>query len=70
MGYRSGNGDLTLIGDDGGDLENLAVSGPGRYRVRVHMRGAKAALKREGDARQEFLIMVYPGKSGRTALLK
>ncbi|MEV0349069.1 hypothetical protein AB0H88_25115 [Nonomuraea sp. NPDC050680] len=70
VGYRSGNGDLTLTGDDGGDLENLAVNGPGRYRVRVHMRGAKAALKREGDARQEFLIMVYPGKSERTALLK
>ncbi|MEU7746055.1 hypothetical protein [Nonomuraea sp. NPDC049158] len=70
VGHRSGNGDLTLTGDDGVGLKNLAVNGPGRYRVRVHMRGAKAALAREEDARQEFLIMVYPGKSERTALLK
>ncbi|MFI7150382.1 hypothetical protein ACIBO2_36160 [Nonomuraea sp. NPDC050022] len=70
VGYHSGNGDLTFTGDNGDGLENLAVNGPGHYRVRVHMRGAKAALKREGDARQEFLIMVYPGKSERTALLK
>jgi hypothetical protein len=70
VGYRSGNGDLTLTDDDGVGLENLAINGPGHYRVRVHMRGAKAALKRDGDARQEFLIMVYPGKSERAALLK
>ena len=70
VGYRSGNGGLTFTGDDGVGLKNLAVNGPGHYRVRVHMRGAKAALKREGDARPEFLIMVYPGKSERPALLK
>ncbi|MEU7833448.1 hypothetical protein [Nonomuraea sp. NPDC049129] len=70
VGYRSGNGALTFTGDDGVGLKNLAINGPGRYRVRVHMRGAKAALKRDEDARQEFLIMVYPGKSERPALLK
>ncbi|WP_433516948.1 hypothetical protein ACQP2T_16155 [Nonomuraea sp. CA-143628] len=70
VGYHSGNGDLTLTDDSGGDLKNLAVNGPGRYRIRVHMRGAKAALKRDEDARQEFLVIVYPGKSERTALLK
>lgn len=59
-----------IIDGEEQELPNLAVHGAGRYRVRVHMWGAKAAQAEDGDARQEFLIVVYPGTSARTHVLK
>ncbi|MGI5160047.1 hypothetical protein [Microbispora sp. CA-102843] len=47
---------------DGGDegagarLPNLAVKGPGRYRLRVYARGPEGA--------EEHLVVVFPGRSG------
>ncbi|MEV0195101.1 hypothetical protein [Nonomuraea sp. NPDC050691] len=70
VGYRSTTGDLRLTDDRGDALPNLAVGGEGSYRVRVHMRGAEAAVARRGDARQEFVVMVYPGTSGRHVVLR
>jgi hypothetical protein len=52
------------------DYPDLAIHGAGRYRVRVHMRGAKAALADDGDARQAFLVTVYPGASRRIQVLR
>ncbi|NUW35447.1 hypothetical protein HTZ77_29045 [Nonomuraea sp. SMC257] len=71
VGYRSTTGDLRLTDDDGADdLPDLAIGGKGAYRVRVHMRGADAAMADDGDARQEFLVMVYPGTSTRQVVLR
>ncbi|MBN6051157.1 DUF2029 domain-containing protein, partial [Nonomuraea sp. RK-328] len=71
VGYRSTTGDLRLTDDDGDDdLPNLAIGGKGSYRVRVHMRGADAAMAHDGDARQEFVVMVYPGTSTRHVVLR
>ncbi|GAA3153490.1 hypothetical protein [Nonomuraea roseoviolacea] len=70
VGYRSTTGDLRLIDDDGGDdLPDLTAGGRGAYRVRVHMRGLDAAMAGD-DARQEFLVMVYPGTSTRQVVLR
>lgn len=73
VGYQSTTGDMVFTDDEGEveeGLPNLAIHGAGRYRVRVHMRGAKAALAKDGDARQAFLIIVYPGASRRTQLFR
>ena len=69
-GYRSTRGDLRLVDDSGNATGNLAIDRAGSYRIRVHMRGAEAAMGQDGDARQEFLVMVFPGTSGRTTVLK
>ncbi|GII85456.1 hypothetical protein Ssi03_34460 [Sphaerisporangium siamense] len=39
-------------------LPNLAVKGPGRYRVRVYAGGGE-------DAYEQHLIVVFPGRSGK-----
>ncbi|GAA2416130.1 hypothetical protein GCM10010404_88180 [Nonomuraea africana] len=60
-GYTSRSGRLAF--DD--ERTALSTNGPGRYRLRVHMR-----IHDEEDAGQEFLIMVFPGKGGGTTRLK
>ncbi|MBN6057489.1 hypothetical protein JYK22_36535, partial [Nonomuraea sp. RK-328] len=77
VGYRSTTGEMLFTGEDEDgnmvvvdELPDLAIRGAGHYRVRVHMRGAKAALADDGDARQQFLVVVYPGASGRTQVYK
>ncbi|MFD1538769.1 hypothetical protein [Nonomuraea guangzhouensis] len=72
VGYQSTTGEMVFTDDEGEvveELPDLAIHGAGRYRVRVHMRGAKAALAEDGDARQAFLVIVYPGVSRRTQVL-
>lgn len=73
VGYQSTGGEMVFT-DDEGEMEeglpDLAIHGAGRYRVRVHMRGAKAALADDGDARQAFLVTVYPGASRRIQVLR
>ncbi|GAA2213962.1 hypothetical protein GCM10009850_094260 [Nonomuraea monospora] len=44
-----------------GPLPDLAVDGPGRYRMRVHAR----AGERERGGSEEHLIVVYPGRSAK-----
>ncbi|WP_346149706.1 hypothetical protein [Nonomuraea recticatena] len=70
IGYTSPEGELTHWAEAAADLPNPLVKGPGRYRVRVHMRGADAAMKDDGDARQRFLVMIFPGSSRRTEILR
>ncbi|MFG1947371.1 hypothetical protein [Nonomuraea sp. NPDC048826] len=73
VGYRSTDGEMVFTDDEGEalmGLPDLAIRDAGHYGVRVHMRGAKAALADDGDARQAFLVMVYPGVSQRTRVLK
>ncbi|MEU8109866.1 hypothetical protein ACWGH8_05915 [Nonomuraea muscovyensis] len=77
VGYRSTAGEMVFTGEDEegnmievDELPDLAIRGAGRYRVRVHMRGAKAALADDGDARQQFLVVVYPGDSRRTKIYR
>lgn len=70
IGYTSPKGERTHWAEAAADLPNPLVKGPGRYRVRVHMRGADAAMKDDGDARQRFLVMIFPGSSRRTEILR
>ncbi|WP_214408504.1 hypothetical protein [Sphaerisporangium fuscum] len=68
--YRSTTGHLVLEDDGTARLPDLAIRGRGGYRVRVHERGAEEAMARDGDAREEFLVIVYPGAAKRTTVLK
>ncbi|MGW4469946.1 hypothetical protein ACWENQ_09755 [Nonomuraea sp. NPDC004354] len=68
IGYTSPTGELSTWEDE--TFPDPLVKGPGRYRIRVHVRGSAAALEEDGDARQRFLVMVYPGESRRTVVLK
>ncbi|MFI7455752.1 hypothetical protein ACIBQX_50425 [Nonomuraea sp. NPDC049714] len=73
VGYKSTDGEMVFLDEEGEveeGLPDLAIHDAGRYRVRVHMRGAKAALADDGDARQAFLVIVYPGASKRTVVLR
>jgi hypothetical protein len=70
-------GDLTILTADTDTHVCVAVEAYDKRppvevegRVRVHMRGAKAALADDGDARQAFLVIVYPGASERTMVLR
>jgi hypothetical protein len=62
---RSGRLIVPEGGDSGalGPLPNLAIDGPGRYRVRVYARYASETL---GETGEEHLVVVYPGRSTRT----
>lgn len=61
VGYLSPTGELVLVDPLGGSLlPNLAFLGKGHYRVRVHYREPEGE-----DDPQDFLIMVYPGKSDK-----
>ncbi|MET9342278.1 hypothetical protein [Nonomuraea sp. NPDC003804] len=68
IGYTSPTGELSTWEDE--TFPDPLVKGPGRYRIRVHVRGSAAALEEDGDARQRFLVMVYPGESRGTVVLK
>jgi hypothetical protein len=73
VGYKSTDGEMVFLDEEGEveeGLPDLAIHDAGRYRVRVHMRGAKAALADDGDARQAFLVIVYPGASKGTVVLR
>ncbi|MBB3729320.1 hypothetical protein [Nonomuraea dietziae] len=62
IGYRSPTGVLE-ISDGSRALPDLAVGGPGHYRVRVHQRELGVDHDREEpQASEEWLIMVYPGR--------
>ncbi|MEU4723879.1 hypothetical protein AB0G06_30045 [Nonomuraea dietziae] len=62
IGYRSPTGVLE-ISDGSRALPDLAVGGPGHYRVRVHQRELPVDYDREEpQASEEWLIMVYPGR--------
>ncbi|MFI7468747.1 hypothetical protein [Nonomuraea sp. NPDC049646] len=52
-------------GDSGatGPLPNLAVAGPGRYRLRVHARTASWDEDDPDTSLEEHLIVVCPGRS-------
>ncbi|GII66990.1 hypothetical protein Skr01_70750 [Sphaerisporangium krabiense] len=65
VGVVSTSGRLVVpMLEDGADegsavrLPNLAVKGPGRYRVRVYAGG-------EAQAYEQHLIVVFPGRSGK-----
>ncbi|MFE3451310.1 hypothetical protein ACFXJ8_20535 [Nonomuraea sp. NPDC059194] len=61
VGYTSTRGELTRW--EGETFPNPLVKGRGRYRIRVHMRGAQAAMEEDGNARQQFLVIIFPGAS-------
>ncbi|WP_182904414.1 hypothetical protein [Microbispora sp. H13382] len=48
----------------GRPLPNLAVKGPGRYRVRIHARGV------DGTGPEEHLVVVFPGRSARKVVYR
>ncbi|MEU4403395.1 hypothetical protein AB0F88_02655 [Streptosporangium sp. NPDC023963] len=64
VGYRSGDGVLSIVDGEGGRLPDLAAGGPGDYRVRVHVRGREAVRENFDvpDGTVQLLIMVFPGK--------
>ncbi len=64
VGYRSGDGVLSIVDGEGERLPDLAAGGPGNYRVRVHVRGREAVRENVGvpDGTVQLLIMVFPGK--------
>ncbi|MEN3533511.1 hypothetical protein AAH991_00210 [Microbispora sp. ZYX-F-249] len=65
------DGRIELRGEGGDPLPNLAVSGPGRYRVRVYVRGQEEALKYASEwPVEEHLVLVFPGSSGKTIFLR
>ncbi|MEV7806893.1 hypothetical protein AB0O28_28475 [Microbispora sp. NPDC088329] len=52
-------------------VPGLAAAGPGRYRVRVYMRKQEEAAKYDTDYPvEEHLVVVYPGRSGKTLFLR
>ncbi|GAA2377164.1 hypothetical protein GCM10010404_36600 [Nonomuraea africana] len=62
IGYQRPTGVLE-ISDGSRALPDLAVGGPGHYRVRVHQRDLPVDYDREEpQASEEWLIMVYPGR--------
>ncbi|MFF3666995.1 hypothetical protein [Microtetraspora malaysiensis] len=67
-GITSPSGKLGLTSWEEGDpLPDLAVSGPGRYRVRIYVRDQKEAIMSVSELPvEEHLVIVYPGKSRKT----
>jgi hypothetical protein len=65
VGYRSGDGVLSIVDGQGERLPDLAAGGPGSYRVRVHVRGREAVRENYDapDGTVQLLIMVFPGKA-------
>ncbi|RCG28993.1 hypothetical protein DQ384_21805 [Sphaerisporangium album] len=70
-GIGTPSGRLGLTSWETGDpLPNLAASGPGDYRVRIHVRNQEEAAKYASDLPvEEHLVIVYPGTSRRTVFL-
>ncbi|WP_067134603.1 hypothetical protein [Microtetraspora malaysiensis] len=67
-GITSPSGKLGLTSWEMGDpLPELAVSGPGRYRVRIYVRDQKEAMMSVSELPvEEHLVIVYPGNSRKT----
>ncbi|WP_066945054.1 hypothetical protein [Microtetraspora fusca] len=67
-GITSPSGKLGLTSWERGDpLPELAVSGPGRYRVRIYVRDQEEAMMSVSELPvEEHLVIVYPGKSRKT----
>ncbi|GLK11133.1 radical SAM protein [Streptosporangium carneum] len=72
VGYTTAKGTLSIVGDNGEELPDLAVNGPGDYRVRVHVRGRKAVRENidTPDATVQLLIMVFPGKEKKPTIYR
>lgn len=68
VGIVSRSGRLEVPSYDGGDegagarLPNLAVKGPGRYRLRAYARGPEGA--------EEHLVVVFPGRSAKKVVYR
>ncbi|GGO80617.1 hypothetical protein [Nonomuraea cavernae] len=64
VAYEGPTGSLTLIDGKGITLPKLTTSGPGAYRVRVHLRGRDLVYQAPypPDGAVELLIMVFPGE--------
>ncbi|GAB3151095.1 hypothetical protein GCM10027161_50940 [Microbispora hainanensis] len=70
-GVVSMGGRIELLGEGDAPLPNLAVAGPGRYRVRVYVRGQEEALRYASERPvEEHLVLVFPGTSGKTLFLR
>ncbi|WP_433352730.1 hypothetical protein ACQP25_05905 [Microtetraspora malaysiensis] len=70
-GIGSPSGKLSLTSwEEGEALPDLAVAGPGRYRVRIYVRNQQEAAMNTSDVPvEEHLVVVYPGRSKRTFFL-
>ncbi|MEV1249615.1 hypothetical protein [Nonomuraea sp. NPDC049750] len=64
VAYESPTGSLSLGDGMGATSPKLTTSGPGSYRVRVHLRGRERVYQvpYPPDGAVELLIMVFPGK--------
>ncbi|MET7458914.1 hypothetical protein [Nonomuraea sp. NPDC005501] len=64
VAYESPAGSLTLVDGEGATSPKLTTSGPGSYRVRVHLRGRDLVheVPYPPDGAVELLIMVFPGE--------
>ncbi|GGK80712.1 hypothetical protein Ppa06_51640 [Planomonospora parontospora subsp. parontospora] len=70
VGYLSPLGDLRFV-DGEPLLPRLTSDGPGRYRVRVHVRrGAADADRGKPGVPGEILVMVYPGGEGEPVVYR
>ncbi|WP_433237652.1 hypothetical protein ACQPYK_29330 [Streptosporangium sp. CA-135522] len=69
-GVGSPSGELALASWEPGDqLPNLAVAGPGRYRIRIYVRNQdKAAADVSERPVEEHLVVVFPGRSRKTII--
>lgn len=72
VGYETRQGVLSVVDGSGGRLPDLAVGGPGNYRVRVHVRGRKAVQENINapDGTVQLLIIVFPGEERRPVIYR
>ncbi|GAA3443038.1 hypothetical protein Pve01_34260 [Planomonospora venezuelensis] len=72
VGYTTGTGALVLVDGNGDELPDLAAGGAGRYRVRVHVRGRKAAREHIDvpDGTVQLLVMVFPGEERKPVIYR
>ncbi|MEU7835433.1 hypothetical protein [Nonomuraea sp. NPDC049129] len=72
VAYESPTGSLTLGDGLGNTSPKLTTSGPGSYRVRVHLRGRERVYQvpYPPDGAVELLIMVFPGKRKEPAVYR
>ncbi|MGV9595142.1 hypothetical protein ACWDR1_00590 [Streptosporangium sandarakinum] len=72
VGYRTRTGSLVLVDREGKEMPDLAAGGPGRYRVRVHVRGRKVAQEHIDvpDGTVQLLIMVFPDERRKPVIYR
>ncbi|MFD9948116.1 hypothetical protein ACFWYW_55100 [Nonomuraea sp. NPDC059023] len=72
VAYESPTGSLALADGRGTTSPKLTASGPGSYRVRVHLRGRDRVyqIPYPPDAAVELLIMVFPGERKEPAVYR